>query len=106
VTRLDREDYPRQRIEEALLHLEAAVRRLDALVLDLRTSERLGEAVDLSVSVSTAVAELRQSAFMLMASLPPGECRRSRPYAPLQPVLDENGLRWCCNHPTEHCVPG
>lgn len=32
-----------------------------------------------------------------------GECRLELPYAPMQPVLDDAGLRWCCTHPTPHC---
>lgn len=32
-----------------------------------------------------------------------GECRKSRPFKPLYPVLDEQGLRYCCEHDPSHC---
>lgn len=34
-----------------------------------------------------------------------GECRLEAPYASLRPVLDGDGLRWCCTHACEHCWP-
>lgn len=36
-----------------------------------------------------------------------GECQISTPFAPLRPVITKDGeLRWCCSHPTQHCVAG
>jgi hypothetical protein len=33
-----------------------------------------------------------------------GECRRSVPFAPLRPILGNDGeFRWCCTHSPEHC---
>lgn len=32
-----------------------------------------------------------------------GECRRDQPFMPLYPVLDDEGLRYCCEHDPTHC---
>jgi hypothetical protein len=32
-----------------------------------------------------------------------GECRLQVPYAPMQPVNDNQGFRWCCTHSPPHC---
>lgn len=34
-----------------------------------------------------------------------GECRLDQPYTALEPILDSNGLRWCCRHNPQHCSP-
>ncbi|MGW6850452.1 hypothetical protein ACWGCK_17060 [Streptomyces virginiae] len=33
-----------------------------------------------------------------------GECQRSRPFQPLFPVYDDEGLRYCCTHDPRHCT--
>ena len=39
----------------------------------------------------------------LLAATSFGECRRARPYAPLRPVIEADGiLHWCCAHDPEH----
>ena len=43
------------------------------------------------------------TALMLAAMSGAGECRKATPFSPLQPVLDDDGFRWCCTHPTPHC---
>lgn len=44
-------------------------------------------------------------AALTLARASAGECRKSLPYSPLRPVLDEDsGLRWCCSHDPEHCI--
>jgi hypothetical protein len=37
------------------------------------------------------------------ASATLGECRLAVPYAPMQPIQDSSGLRWCCTHNPTHC---
>jgi hypothetical protein len=32
-----------------------------------------------------------------------GECRLELPYAPIQPIRDDSGLKWCCTHNPPHC---
>jgi hypothetical protein len=34
-----------------------------------------------------------------------GECRLDVPYAPMQPINDNQGFRWCCTHSPPHCSP-
>ena len=34
-----------------------------------------------------------------------GQCQIDVPFAPLHPVITKGGqFRWCCSHPTQHCV--
>lgn len=33
-----------------------------------------------------------------------GDCQLDEPFRPLRPVLDGDGLRWCCSHGTQHCT--
>jgi hypothetical protein len=43
--------------------------------------------------------------FLLASASAIGECRRKKPYAPLKPVIDDQGnFKWCCEHDPEHCV--
>jgi hypothetical protein len=44
------------------------------------------------------------AAAMIAAQGTVGECRKETPYAPLRPVLTDEGLRWCCLHNPEHCA--
>ena len=32
-----------------------------------------------------------------------GQCEREEPFAPLFPVLTDDGLKWCCSHEPRHC---
>jgi hypothetical protein len=45
--------------------------------------------------VTTSFAKLLESEY--------GECRRATPYESLYPVLDDDGLRYCCSHNPSHC---
>ena len=55
--------------------------------------------------VVSALVDLFEASFS-QSFVAMGECRRSVPYAPLRPIIDENNaFRWCCTHSEEHCAP-
>jgi hypothetical protein len=73
-----------------------AVRALDELAAT--------QTYDLFRSSGGATLAKGLRAALTLARASAGECRRSRPYSPLRPVLDEDSrLRWCCSHEPEHC---
>jgi hypothetical protein len=69
-----------------------AIASLDALIND--PSE---DASELAVVAQAAKLALEASASGL------GECREKTPYAPLYPLIDEDGtFKWCCTHEPSH----
>jgi hypothetical protein len=63
-----------------------------------------GQAHSLTDAESTEALYQGLSAALSAAAASLGECRLAEPFSPLHPVLDDAGLRWCCNHDPEHCA--
>jgi hypothetical protein len=84
---LDEGDLSRRKV-----HVDALIRELH----DLGNEGEWNSATALrALKASSAIAALLSSGGI-------GECRLDTPYSALQPVLDANGLRWCCSHDPQH----
>ena len=84
----DRQDgppvYARERIRESIAQLDSQP--------DGELGSQLTRAVSVLLSATDALL---------------GECQMATPFAALRPVITQSGeLRWCCSHPTQHCVSG
>jgi hypothetical protein len=86
---------------------ENVIRRLDSLRARELAPGATGylEPQEVAELFDVVLDALQTTLRLLTSSM--GECRRSVPYSPLHPVIDENGkYLWCCNHESEHCVEG
>ena len=82
--------------------------QIPAILDDLATLERryletryVTSATDPPDSLPTLIRGVQLALSAAVTAL--GECRLDVPYAPMQPVNDSNGFRWCCTHNPTHC---
>jgi len=69
-------------------------------------SKRLSDPKSWESPIASSLDFVRMlSATFALVSGGSGECRVVTPYAPIRPVIDQDGnLRWCCTHDPEHCA--
>lgn len=77
--------------------LAAARQRVREQIDTLLAGESIDKALASAMSDTLAAVEAIADATL-------GECRLAQPFSPLRPILDDDGLRWCCTHSPPHCA--
>ncbi len=90
----------RERIDIACSHLDEVNQGLRNRMEEGATETPV-EAADVQVILEASENTLRTMEALMSVTM--GECRLDRPFAPLMPVIDSDGYKWCCTHDPEHC---
>jgi len=101
-------------VKEVAFGPEAVLRRRQELQTNLKSLLKdMHKTLQSTASVTEWNQESVQQLFRVTAALHSfllasasaiGECRLAKPYAPLKPVIDDQGhFKWCCEHNPEHC---
>ncbi|MDQ3728434.1 MAG: hypothetical protein M3355_02480 [Actinomycetota bacterium] len=71
----------------------------------IQRTQEIRDQLESAVAEGASTAEVVQMATEMASAAAGtvGECRiGSKGFAELYPVLDDDGLRWCCTHETQH----